>query len=76
MLYMAPDFVVGEKALQNVDITKVNKNLFPSPRLAGRNFLGNRRQRELNVRFNIHVTGSIILRALWYITARRYQKEF
>ena len=76
MLYMAIDFVVGEKALENVDVMKGNKNLFPSPRLFGRNFLGNRRQRELNVRFNIHVTGSIILSDLWYIAARRYQKEF
>lgn len=46
MLYMATDFVVGEKALQNGDVTKGNKNIFPSPRLFGRNLFGNRRQRE------------------------------
>lgn len=31
---------------------------------------------ELNVRFNIHVTVSIILSNFWYLTARRYHKEF
>lgn len=50
----------------------------PSLRPYGRNLLGNRKQRKtmdkLNMKFNIHITDSIILSDLCYISTRRYQK--
>lgn len=70
MLYMATDSVAGKKALQNVDMThphlviKWNKS-FLSPRLFGKGFqeIEDRGTPldELNMKFNIHITGPVIL---------------
>lgn len=84
MLYMATDSVAGKKVLQNVDMIHPHliikwKIIFP-PRLFGKSFqeIEDRGTPldELNMKFNIHVTGSVILTDLWYFTVRTYQKKF